>query len=349
MTDISVIMPTAREKYSILGQPHLNYLEPTMKSLARQTFKDFEFILVDALYDERKEDFSKLPFPIKHVPVHPNHRFWLDRKRWSVCASLNTALLHSEGELLVRIDDASQFDEGFLERFWEGYQSGVWPLAMHTRYRGGKQAYYTEEYKQGGYEFTRVKAHGEPSDTEKNLNRVFKEGDPVRDTRWSVVERAGGRMIAPVDWMYGYSSFTLEAALKVNGFDELFDESKSLEDVDFGSRLEMAGYGGKFLLDVNHTVIEHEHEPIPESLIERDVKPIKCNYAVYLLNRRKRRWRANSDSLSEEDLRFIREVSLRPPCSPHPDFYDGGCEGEMWSLWVENQPFFNLREEMLSI
>jgi len=345
MLDISVIMPTARDNYCIRGQPELHFLKPTMDSLSKQNFKDFELIIVDVLHSTREYDFSKLPFKVKHVPVHPLHRFWLDRKRWAVCEALNTGILHAEGDLVVRLDDCSEFDEDYLERFWEGYQSGYWPLAMHTRYMGGKQAVYNEKYKKEGYEFTRAKAHGEPMDTEKVLNKVFKEGSHVRDTRWPIVEKAGGKMTAPVNWMYGYSSFTLEAALKVNGFDELFDGDKSLEDVDFGSRLSMAGYRDMFLLDVNHSVIEHEHSAIPIPF----VKPIKCNYAIYLLNRFKKRWKANVDILTEKDLEFIRIESLKPPCSPKPNFYDEDCEGELWKVWASNQPIFDLRKERLSI
>jgi len=343
-------MPTARDDYPIMYQPNLHYLKPTMKSLSKQKFKNFELILVDALHSTREYDFLKLPFEVKHVPMHPGHRFWLDRKRWAVCSALNTALLHAEGELIVRVDDCSEFDEDFIGRFWEGYQSGFWPLAMHTRYIAGKQAHYTDEYKEKGYEFRFVHDHSEKEEITKVQNRLHaRDGDPVRDTRWPAVESRGGKMIAPINWMYGYSSFTLEAALKVNGFDELFDGDKSLEDVDFGSRLDIAGYKGIFLLDVNHTVIEHEHEPIPESIIMGDVKPIKCNYAVYLVNRRKRRFRANSDRLTDEDLKFIVEESLKPPCSPRPNFYDEDCEGELFNLWASNQPIFDLRKERLDV
>ena len=131
---------------------NLHYLKPTIDSLSKQTFKDFEFILVDALHGQRESyDFSKLKFPIKHVPVHPNHRFWLDRKRWNVCGQLNTGILHAEGQLIVRVDDCSEFDEGFLQRFWDGYQSGYFPLAMHIRYLGGKPARFNEEYRKEGY------------------------------------------------------------------------------------------------------------------------------------------------------------------------------------------------------
>jgi len=347
--DISVIMPTARQDYSITGQPEVHFLAPTIKSLSDQTFKDFEFILVDALHGQIEPyDFSKLSFPIKYVPVHPNHRFWLDRKRWSVCASLNTGIIHAEGELIVRIDDCSEFDPDFLQRFWDGYQSGYFPLAMHIRYLGGKPAKFNTEYSKEGYEATHSESF-EKGEKLKILKRLYGEEGLIRDTRYRVVKARGGRMIAQNNWYYGYSSASLEALLKINGYDELFDGDKSLEDTDAGSRLTMAGYEGKFLLDVEHQVIEHEHTPIQKSLVTGGTKPIKCNYAIYLLNKRKRRWKANSDNLTDDDLKFIVEESLKPPCSPRPDYYEDDCKGDLFKLWVSNQPKFDLRVERLSI
>jgi len=348
MVSISIIMPTARSDYSIIGLPNTHFLEPTIKSLKKQTFKDFEFILVDGLYDKRPNLLSsKFPFPVKHVPIHPNHRFWFNRKRWFVCAALNTGIIHAEGELLVRIDDCSQFEADYLEKFWNGYQSGFFPLAMHIRYFKGKPARANIKYLNQVYQ----KRHPNISDTERTemLHRLYGDKGLVRDTRWAVVEKNGGKMIAPINWYYGYSCVSLEAALKVNGYDELFDADKSLEDVDFGSRLEMAGYKNMFLLDVNHSVIEHEHEPVPENVVAKNAKPIKCNYAIYLLNRKKRRWRANTDKLTAQDLEFIRQESLKPPCSPKPDCYADNCQGKLFKLWSENQPIFNLRSEKLEL
>jgi len=344
MPDISVIMPTARDNYCIQGQPNLHFLKPTMESLSKQRFKDFELILVDSLHSTRDYDFSGLPFPVKHVPVHPLHRFWLNRKRWAVCGALNTGLLYAEGELVVRIDDCSEFDEDYLKKFWEGYQSGYFPLAMHTRYRDGSQAYYDENYRQSGYDFDR-----EEPDRKKILDKVYAEGDPVRDTRWPVVERNGGHMIGSPQWFYGYSSVSLEAALKVNGFNELFDGDKGQEDQDMGLRLSLAGYRDMFLLDLDHWVIEHEHQPIPAEVITPDQGNIKCNYSIFLLNKRKGRWRANSDRLTKEDLDFIIDESLQPPCSPHPNFYIDDCQGKLFKLWSDNPPLFDLRDERLEI
>lgn len=345
MYDISVIIPTARESFNIIGLPTTHILGPCIYSLKKQTFKDFELVVVDALMDRRPDMFrgepfraDRLPFPVRHVPVHPNHRSWLDRSRWNVCGTMNTGIIHSEGELLVRVDDCSEFDSGYLQRFWEGYESGYFPLAMHTRYRGGKQAYRDKTYAKGGYE---VVAHGKES-----FLKHFEEGAPIRDTRWPLVEAAGGRVIAAVDQFYGYSSFSIEAALKVNGFNEMLDGQKSLDDVDFGMRLVTAGYAKMFLLSTGNTVIEHEHGPVSD-IIDSSLPPIVCNYAVMKLFRERRWYRANERRLTEEELEFVREESLRPPCSPEPGMYADDCRGPLFNLWASRPNVFDLREERL--
>ena len=70
-----------------------------------------------------------------------------------------------------------------------------------------------------------------------------------------------------------------------------------------------------------------------------------CNYAIYLINRKRNRWKANSNILSEKDVEFIRSESLKSPCSPSPNFYDENCRGKMFNIWTRNQPVFDLKEE----
>lgn len=311
-------------------------------------------IIVDGLHHLRPNlfegqpfDKKKLPFKVRHVPIALtpkfNHRFWMDNRRWNVCGTLNTGIIHAKGELLVRIDDCSEFDSDYLKKFWEGYQNGYWPMAMHIRYLEGKPARLDNRYMEIGYEANSSFTF-EPNRDEL-LKRIYGQGGLIRDTRYEIVRKEGGRKIGPHEWFYGYSSVPLKAALKVNGYDELFDGDKSLEDSDMGSRLNMAGYENKFLLDINHQVIEHEHGPIAENLIDNNIKPIKCNYAVYLVNRKRNKCRANSNILSEEDVEYIRNESLKPPCSPTPNFYDENCRGKMFKMWTRNQPIFDLKKE----
>lgn len=347
MVAISCIMATARDNYPIIGMPETHLFEPTFTSLEQQTFKDFELILVDALYPKRQEWVTKdLQFPIKYVPVHPNHRFWLDRKRWFVCGALNTGIIHANGELLVRIDDCSQFDSTFLEKFWNGYKSGYFPLAMHIRYLGGKPARFNKEYVEKGYE-ANYRTSKDKEEQEVILRRLYGDEGIVRDTRYPIVKARGGKMIAPLDWFYGYSSLSLQAALDINGFNELFDGDKGQEDQEAGLRLTMAGYKNMFSLNVDHQVIEHEHLPPSPEVILPDQPNIKCNYSIFLLNQKQNNYQANKLKLTEKDLEFIREESLKPPCSPRPHFYADDCQGDLWKLWAEHQNIFDLRMERL--
>jgi hypothetical protein len=358
MTSISIIMATARDNYPIIGQPKLHMLKPTIDSLRTQSFKEFEFICADALYNKRPRLFhgdpfnsDKLPFRVKHIPIHKDHRFWIDRKQWNVCGQLNTALMHCQGELIVRIDDCCEFDSDFIKKFWDGYQCGYFPGAMHIRYLEGKPATLNDKYRNVGYELNYWKHLENRSIRDKQLKDIFGENGLIRDTRYEIVKRNGGVMVGPHNWHYGYSSMSLEAALKINGLDENFDSTKSLEDIDCGSRLEMAGYKDKFMMDVNHQVIEHEHGALAGDLFNTDAKPIKCNYALYLLNRKKNRYRANTGKMSGDDIDFVRQESLRVPCTPeevykqNEHFYDEDCMGSMFETWMFRQPVFDLKEE----
>lgn len=356
MVSISVIMSTARDDYPIIGLSNIHMLSPTIESLSIQSFKDFEIIIIDGLHHLRPNlfegqpfDKKKLSFNVKHVPIALtpkfNHRFPMDNRRWNICGGLNTGLIHAEGELIVRIDDCSMFDSGYLQKFWEGYKSGYFPMAMHIRYLEGRPAVLNDTYRKIGYEING--SGGWDSNRDEILKKLYGEGGLIRDSRYQKVVAAGGRMIAPSDWCYGYSSVSLEAALNVNGWDELFDFDKSLEDVDFGNRLSMAGYSGKFLLDVKLQVAEHEHLGISTKVIDSGVKPIKCNYAIYEFNKKNNRWRVNSDVLNRHDIKFVRKESFRHPCSPGGvgNFYDENCEGRLFDIWTKNQPIFDLREE----
>lgn len=340
MVSMSVILPTARGDYPIIKLPNVHVLKPTIESLKSQTFKDFEFIVVDALYHLRPKLFQGepfysdvLPFPIKHIPIHQNHRFWMDNKRWNLAGTLNTGIIHSIGELLVIINDCSEFDSGYLQKFWNGYQNGYISLAMSIRYEAD----------------SRFSSDIENQGRDDVLRKIYGKNGLIRDPRYEHVKNSGGRsVISYFDWYYGYNSVPIDAALKINGYDELFDGDESLVDVDFGSRLEMVGYN-KFLLNIDHQVVEHNNYTISEDLVNKDTKHIKCNYAIFLLNRVKNRWRANFDKLTDKDIQFIGSDSFNlSPCKI-PNYYDDDGRGRLFELWLSHQPIFDLKEERKKI
>jgi len=351
MPEISCILCTARHDYPIIGLPDTHLFKPTITSLCKQRFKDFELIIVDALYGQRRSmhDFSNLPFPVKHVKPDPRHSFWLGKGLWNICGMINTALLYAEGDLIVRIDDCCEIpDRDYLKKFWEYYESGLFALAMHVRYHAGKPARVNQDYLKSGYEAKY--AQMPQDDIGALLRRLYGENGIVRDTRWPTVERVG-RMKAPPDWFYGYSSFSLEAALKVNGFNELFDGTKGQEDQDFGVRLALAGYGDRFLLDKDLWVIEHEHLPAEV----QSPPTFKCNLGLILWEKRRRAYRANEERLQMENCELIRD-EICPSCLNYRRCHGERLGGKfyveddpLFKEWLENQNIFNLREERLGV
>lgn len=231
---------------------------------------------------------------------------------WAVAAGYNTGIIHADGELLVFLNDCCEFDSGFLERYWGWYEKNYWASALLLVNRGGK-----------------------PSLTES--------GERRKDSRWIFLgDKFQHRVLAGDKW-YGYSSCSLKAALGVNGFDENFDGCKSLEDPDFGMRLEMLS-GRHLIIDRDHTVIENEHDSCSEKVFNTGRLPPKCNWAILQLNSLLRRAEANKTPLTQSEVELVRKISTKYPCS-HVEGRDYDLHGAGFDLWASNQPRFSLEEK----
>lgn len=112
---ISVGMFTTKEDYCIIGYPKVHMFEYLIDSLRKQTYRDFELIIADALYEQRKDYFKdhKEKFEIKHVPMKPN--IWLERGYWAISASRNTCILHATGDAVAFLGDAVAILPNYLE------------------------------------------------------------------------------------------------------------------------------------------------------------------------------------------------------------------------------------------
>ena len=92
-------------------------LDVLLAGLSQQVFADFEVIIVDALYDRRRElvadKFSDARIRVVHTP--PKDRlFPID----SVPAARNTAIAKASGELIVWGVDYAFFPEACLQEHW---------------------------------------------------------------------------------------------------------------------------------------------------------------------------------------------------------------------------------------
>lgn len=312
---ISCIYVTVREDYSITCNPQLHQFVPMLKSFQRQTFKNFEIVLVDGLYEERKGYEFPRDLKIKHVPHHPNHRLWLDKGYWSVCEAFNTGIIHSDGELLIFLTDCIVFGKNLLQQYWDWYQKGYFPLC--------------------GF-----KGIG-PKKVKTVQGQTSWSWDMDGRLKWLKDNNMDVMINCPADWWFGLSSAPISAVLAVNGYDELFDGSKGLEDMDMGARLSMV-FPNRLVLDSRMVVIN-----LPANMITR-VKDgnFKHNYPLLVLNRKKKRAVANRDKLTEEDIKYIYERTLYEgklmnPNGPNPMNPDD----PMFQFWLDHQPIFSLEDE----
>jgi len=229
MVRISLMVHTASCDNFMHRQGIPSYFNALARTLARQTFSDFELIYIDSFYEDNKDTFaayaSTVPFIVKHVPVHPAHRYWYDRNNCYISAAKNTGILYADGELLVTCDDAEFLPANMLELYWKHYkETGRYMHAVHKRMRS--------------------------IETDDGVPRVPLAGDfYVNDHRWQYL---GDTRNKPYfhrhgSMCYAGSSFSLADALNLNGFNERMDGCKSLEDCDFGNRL--AWLGRSFVMD----------------------------------------------------------------------------------------------------
>lgn len=110
MPAISVLTPTCRP-----GGIDVNWY-----GLKRQTFKDFEWIVCDTLFEKRHDLLVEFVQDdrVKHVkqtPKDPKAKTWLNHAE-------NEAIRASQGELIVLLQDYIYIDPDALEKFWLQYQ-----------------------------------------------------------------------------------------------------------------------------------------------------------------------------------------------------------------------------------
>jgi len=347
LTEISILINTCREDFPMVNLPNTFIFEPTVKSLNRQELKNFELVIVDACYSEERKRWleSHAEFPFRYVNAFPNR--FLEHGMCAIASMKNKGLLYCEGELVVFVDDCTEFPPFWTMKIWSWYEKGYYPMSLTYYYEAGKPKILGKGSPHKEEIYGRILNH------EEKWHTFLKLGDLVRDSRADIVNRRGV-MQAPANWFYGGSSAPLEALIKINGIDEKFDGKKGLEDSDTGLRLEKAGYSGLFVLDKNLWHIEHWHKSISEKVLWYRGPTPACNYALLQYNLRRDGFKANTSILTLEECEWIRDricggCNNRSRCLNEEfkaKFYVE-CEG--FYTWLRLQRVFDLGEERLNV
>lgn len=252
MARVTVIQPIAR----------LGGIDVLFDGLARQTFKDYELVLVDAWTDLRKdavrEEAERRGIPLA-CHVRPGKR--------GLAHALNIGVSHVRGELVCPLNDHHWTPSTWLERHWGAYESS------HGRFTANGFAYHRRP--------PPLKPAGQPPEAYalSLLQQPF-DGERVSDLpilyeevlAWTTTPRIPVRSKLHglyTSWGREFyntlnNSIPTEVLLRLNGYDETYDQSRAYLDVDMGLRAEALGH--RFLLDTENIVHVLAHEELDAAL-----------------------------------------------------------------------------------
>ena len=284
--------------------PKIEWFACTLAREIRDSkFSPSQIIVVDfhALQEGRKEAFKEFFYQfsidcqVLHVPPKPT--VWqgpykrTKNEYFAASNARNTAFALCQSEFIACIDDLSALAPGWLDNVRH---------AMEHRYIA-----------LGAYK----KVFNLSMDVDGRLS--FDENPHGVDSRWP----RGGNGIAHARGtdLFGCSfAMPIECALKVNGFDEICD-SVSMEDVEFGARLERAGF--QFQYNRNMLTYESEelhHTPGNQCFIRNDRKTKSGLHADWWILEKRVRSHETWTCGNDFNLREMREKCLAGEPLPIP-------------------------------
>ena len=257
-----------------------------LDSMEAQTFRDFEYIICDGLYDQRKNEVKKIlkdySFPIIYVKDKPWYHSEEEQmgKRPGPSSARNTALIHAKGSLMVWHDDHTWLPPDWLSRHVKVFEAGFDGMAGMMYGTGDvevleKQVPLTKPQPIEGNDPFNYILHGgcripcrwvngmQGYHDEHKLGELTLLRDhridpqscmqPFEVPDWDT-EGKTLYYIFPPGWLYSCNcSVRTNYLLKINGFPEEFCGQMGSEDGFLGICLQRAG--AKLLLDKKSYVI----------------------------------------------------------------------------------------------
>jgi len=234
---ISIVLNTKQELYPMPGLEDESIYSILIKYLKEQSFDNFELIIVDGYFEERKDSFQylKLPFPFKYT--HPKPSPWDNHEHAiHISSDRNTGIMLARGELIMCLDDC------IVPMFGDTFQQIIewWDKGFLLRPMLNGKDYETTDPTGTGFCFI----DDFYKEMKKHPERKLGSGLFVASGH------RGGVFLFPA-WIYE----------RLNGFDERFDSMKRNQDCDFTDRADMLGIK-RFSFPREHPFvrIEHAHE-----------------------------------------------------------------------------------------
>ena len=314
----SIIITTCRDDYPMKHKPETHVLAQMAENCLRQTFDDFELIVVDLLWEKRprylEENFGGLGFPILHIP--DKNSVFRDLHLVRICSARNTGLLYARGQCVIFTDDCQDWSPNALERLASWGKNDVGATIR--------------------------------------LHRDNGKGPVECDSRWEAYGIEGTLRTKCVNAAHiGYLGGSLSMVpiinmLQCNGWDEMFDGGRQLEDSDMAKRL---GAGGlKMALEGHAKCIEYKQTPCSGHIMRTNTI-VKCNgaYIYPIWDENPKRIRANEETLRNRVIDTFMEgecLKLKGgKCSNSGDKCEGGWNRRsLMGIYKDRRLVFDLAQ-----
>jgi hypothetical protein len=270
-----------------------HYLQPTLDSLEHQVYGDFELIISHRYPEDALDIVKEYSFPIKLV--REKHSIWHDLgpQYGTLCNNINTAVIHSRGELLWRLDDLTFFNDYTLNEIYQNWQKERYITSPSIRC-----IEFNKEY------------IGKSSIEQIGPNKTrFIDNGWVGESKPIVHDNLMDRRI-PISMGWGCSStISIEDFLTLNGQDEVWDGSIDGTDMELGARLQRISNRGRV---VTQNLV-YELNDIPyKNMIRKDTqfRDIIGDYGT----------KANSWKPNERDIRSYKRWHQKNRGVPDPNW-----------------------------
>ena len=194
-----------------------HYLEPTLKSLSKQKFKDFELVISHKYPEDAIDIVKKYKLPIKLIREKPSIWHKLGDEYGTLCNNINTAVIHSDGELIWRLDDLTFFNQNVTKELFDN-----WENKLYTTSRTIRCIETSDDYEKD-------------DKTLLGPNKIL-----IEKNGWKGEYKPLTNQSQIPKWMcWGVSStISTYEFLELNGHDEVFDGAICGTDMELGMRLQ---------------------------------------------------------------------------------------------------------------
>jgi len=244
-------------------------LELMLECLSRQTVKNFEFVLVDWLFEQRQDYIKKLSEKYKIPIVH------VGRDTKGASRAMNIGIINSSGDYILHINDCTYITNRWVEKHLLICMNNA--MGLGPRYFVFSNDFPIEKYLTGYINI--------PAELEKDkLDWIYKR---TGVDKYLIVQMGEHQIVSPQDLRLiglpndfiegeniilsvlpghsygGNMSAPTEMYLEVNGFNEELDNGYGYPDCELGIRL----YNNKKKLFLNTSnwfveVQDKDHEDV---------------------------------------------------------------------------------------